>query len=618
MAMAATATATAHFHPFSHKSFVDSYQPAEPTFASTLPSPFVAAPSAHPTAAAPGPGPPPPPIHPDRLLPTAHLSSLSFSLLRPTDTHRLSHLPITQRSFYLPHTFTPQPYGVLDPHLGTSSKTAKCASCLRSLADCIGHYGHIQLVLPVFHIGYMKEIVRVLQAVCKSCSRVLLTPIEKERFLRALHSIKDPQRQRAQRSALYERVVLPSVKKCRSCPYCGAPNGVVKKLSTAFRIIHELRHKEAAPYKAQYLDSFSTAAAHNAQLKENLHRATLDLSPLTAYYLFAKIPPSDCLLLNFDPDKGRPADMIITTLIVPPACIRPSVTVGVSGSNEDDLTVKLGDVIFINSVIAASIDKGATVSNVVENWDFLQQQVAMYINADLPGFPKQAGQVAKPIRALIQRLKGKQGRFRGNLSGKRVDFSSRTVISPDPNLSIDEVGVPELVAKTLTFPERVNALNLEQLRACVRRGADVWPGANTVEYGSGVKIALKYGKRDEVARRLRYGDIVERHIRDGDVVLFNRQPSLHRLSIMAHRARVLKWRTFRFNECVCAPYNADFDGDEMYETHTRSTSRLSSLHCRLHGMTVTDFLSCGVIQEPARAADGRGAHGGADADGRGG
>ena len=254
---------------------------------------------------------------------------------------------------------------------------------------------------------------------------------------------------------------------------------------------------------------------------------------------------------------------MLTSLVVPPACIRPSVTVGVSGSNEDDLTVKLGDIVFINNVIAQSIEKGATVSNVVENWDFLQQQVAMYFNADLPGFPKTLGLVSKPIRALIQRLKGKQGRFRGNLSGKRVDFSSRTVISPDPNLRIDEVGVPELVAKALTFPERVHALNLPRLRAAVLNGCDAHPGANTVEYGSGLKISLKYGNRVEIARRLRLGDTVERHLKDGDVVLFNRQPSLHRLSIMAHRVRVLKWRTFRFNEAVCTPYNADFDGDEM-------------------------------------------------------
>ena len=101
----------------------------------------------------------------------------------------------------------------------------------------------------------------MLQAICKTCSRVLLSPVEKERFLRALHAIKDPQRQRAQRTSLHERVVLPAVKKCRVCHYCGAQNGVVKKLSTAFRIIHELRHKEALPVKQAYLDSFSTAAA---------------------------------------------------------------------------------------------------------------------------------------------------------------------------------------------------------------------------------------------------------------------------------------------------------------------------------------------------------------------
>ena len=156
------------------------------------------------------------------------------------------------------------------------------------------------------------------KAICKTCSRVLLSQTDKDRFLRALHAIKDPQRQRAQRTALYERAVLPTVKKCRCCPHCGAQNGVVKKLTTAFRIIHELRHKEALSTKQAYLDSFSTATLHNPQLKEHLHRATLDLSPLTAYYLFLKIPPQDCLLINFDPTKGRPQDMIITSLIVPP------------------------------------------------------------------------------------------------------------------------------------------------------------------------------------------------------------------------------------------------------------------------------------------------------------
>lgn len=136
----------------------------------------------------------------------------------------------------------------------------------------------------------------------------------------------------------------------------------------------------------------------------------------------------------------------------------------------------------------------------------------------------------KPIRGFCQRLKGKQGRFRGNLSGKRVDFSGRTVISPDPNLRIDEVAVPERVAKILTYPERVTTHNIELLKKAVRNGCDVHPGANYVTAGSsGFKKFLKFGNRAAIADTLRIGDIVERHIIDGDIVLFNRQPSLHKV-----------------------------------------------------------------------------------------
>ncbi|KAH3683384.1 hypothetical protein WICPIJ_005642 [Wickerhamomyces pijperi] len=219
----------------------------------------------------------------------------------------------------------------------------------------------------------------------------------------------------------------------------------------------------------------------------------------------------------------------------------------------------------------------------MEQWDYMQLSVAMYINSDAanpalmpsPGGGGGAGggaggagggasKSAKPIRGFCQRLKGKQGRFRGNLSGKRVDFSGRTVISPDPNLRIDEVAVPDRVAKVLTYPEKCTRYNKEKLQKLILNGPTVHPGANyLLKKNEDARRNLRYGDRVKLAKQLHYGDVVERHIEDGDVVLFNRQPSLHRLSILSHYAKIRPWRTFRLNECVCTPYNADFDGDEM-------------------------------------------------------
>ena len=130
-----------------------------------------------------------------------------------------------------------------------------------------------------------------------------------------------------------------------------------------------------------------------------------------------------------------------------------------------------------------------------------------------------------------------------------MDFSSRTVISPDPNLRIEQVGVPIHVAKVLTYPEKVHAANIDLMRKLVINGADVHPGANFVEQtmkdGTKIKKFLKYGNRKLIAKDIRLGDTIERHMMDGDVVLFNRQPSLHRISIMCHRAKIHNNRTFR-------------------------------------------------------------------------
>jgi DNA-directed RNA polymerase III subunit RPC1 len=334
------------------------------------------------------------------------------------------------------------------------------------------------------------------------------------------------------------------------------------------KVVHEKYRtvKKTLAESESFKRLFSNALEVNGELKLHINKAQEDLNPLKAHDILSRITVENCELLGLDASQAHPRNFIWTTIPVPPACIRPSVAMTMeNGSNEDDLTVKLTEIVYTNMIIKDAMEKGSPVHMLMEDWDFLQLQCAMYINSELPGIANALQVTGKPIRGLCQRLKGKMGRFRGNLSGKRVDFSSRTVISPDPNLAIDQIGVPVYVARTLTYPETATKFNIDRLRRAVLNGPDVHPGANFIQSdgAAGLKRYLKFGDRKKIARDMKIGDVVERHLRDGDVVLFNRQPSLHKLSIMAHFAVVMPWRTFRFNECACTPYNAGFDGDEM-------------------------------------------------------
>ncbi|KAG2462619.1 RPC1 polymerase, partial [Polypterus senegalus] len=432
-----------------------------------------------------------------------------------------AHLQVVSKNLYSQDMgHTPLPHGVLDHRMGTSEKDRPCETCGKNLADCLGHYGYIDLELPCFHVGYFKAIIGVLQTASRG--------------------------EQSKRN----RKPLGPVKKC----------GLLK-------IIHEkykTNKKVVDPVVSDFLQSFDIAIEHNKEVESLLGRAQENLNPLVVLNLFKRIPSEDVPLLLMNPEAGKPGDLILTRLLVPPLCIRPSVISDLkSGTNEDDLTMKLTEIIFLNDVIKKHRMSGAKTQMIMEDWDFLQLQCALYINSELSGIPLNMAP-KKWTRGFVQRLKGKQGRFRGNLSGKRVDFSGRTVISPDPNLRIDEVAVPVHVAKILTYPEKVNKANIDFLRTLVRNGPEVHPGANFIQQRhTNMKRFLKYGNREKMAQELKFGDTVERHMIDGDIVLFNRQPSLHKLSIMAHIARVKPHRTFRFNECVCTPYNADFDGDEM-------------------------------------------------------
>jgi len=516
------------------------------------------------------------------------IAHLQFGTLSDTEISRMSEFNVTSRELFSMPSRAPAPGGCLDPRLGISDKVSSCHTCGRKLADCAGHFGHIKLALPVFHIGFFKHTLAILQAICKECSRVLLAEPERIKYLKKM---RHPRTDVLARAAMLKKVVA-ACKKNYVCPHCHRLNGVVKKIAgvTTLKIVHERYTGRRMEDELEGLLELTHDAARTNQDLANLvtppansaargprgggggggaaPSVVEDLLPSRVLELFRAIPDDDCEVIWTDPTVGRPENLIIQSVLVPPVPIRPSVSMDTpgGGSNEDDLTVKLQEIIDVNVALGIGLAAGQPSRNVMETWDFLQVQVAQYINGEMPGIAKPMGSAAvRPIRGLCQRLKGKQGRFRGNLSGKRVDFSARTVISPDPNLGINQLGVPMRVAKIMTYPEKVNRYNIDKLRKLIRNGPDVHPGANLIRMAGEGSFAksLAYGNRERAAEGLRVGDTVERHMEDGDVVLFNRQPSLHRVSIMSHFAKIMEWRTFRFNIQVCAPYNADFDGDEM-------------------------------------------------------
>ncbi|KAJ2723726.1 DNA-directed RNA polymerase III subunit C1 (rpo31) [Coemansia sp. Benny D115] len=483
---------------------------------------------------------------------------IQFGVPSPYDIRQAAEVEINQRDLYTSEAHKPVEHGVLDPRLGISNKNDTCQTCGQHMSDCVGHWGYIDLCVPVFHFGYFKTTQTILQDICKTCSRVMLTEADRRKFLRRLRTPGI--------DGLQTRAVVKNINtECRKvtyCPHCNATNGVVKKAGP-LKIVHDkFRQKRTADEMEEFRRTLANAAEADPQLGTFMAKTqSEEMTPLRVYNLFKNISDEDCELMGLNPSSGRPELFLWTSVPVPPVCIRPSVAQD-GASNEDDLTVKLSEIIFTNSLIETGMRQGAGTINIMEQWDYLGLAIAMYINSDVPGVS--VAVIGKPIRGFTQRLKGKQGRFRGNLSGKRVDFSGRTVISPDPNMRIDEVAVPDRVAKILTYPEKVTPHNMERLKKLIRNGPNVYPGANSIQIGStGQKRILISAIRDNIANNLRLGDIVERHLSNGDVVLFNRQPSLHRLSIMSHSARIMPWRTFRFNECVCTPYNADFDGDEM-------------------------------------------------------
>ncbi|RLG89548.1 MAG: DNA-directed RNA polymerase subunit A' [Thermoprotei archaeon] len=463
--------------------------------------------------------------------PSKIIKAIKFGILSPDEIRKISVTAIVTAETYS-EDGTPIEGSIMDPKLGVIEPGKRCPICGNTMGNCPGHFGHIELALPVVHPEFAKHIYDLLRATCRHCGRIRIPQEDIIRYRRYLESLKKRWPMLATRFSEY---IKRKAMKATMCPHCGEKQYRVKfeKPATFYEILEER--------------------------KEGM----IKLNPVMIRSRLEKIPDEDLKLMGHDPSDARPEWMVITVLPVPPLSVRPSIFLETGVRSEDDLSHKLVDIVRTNERLRENLSAGAPQIIIEDLWELLQYHVATYINNEIPGVPPAKHRSGRPLKTLAQRLKGKEGRFRGHLSGKRVDFSARTVISPDPYLSINEVGVPVEIAKILTVPEKVTEWNLEELKRYVLNGPEKWPGANYVIAPDGRRIDLRFVDTKSIAENLAPGWIVERHLRDGDIVLFNRQPSLHRMSMMAHTVRVLPGKTFRLHLAVCPPYNADFDGDEM-------------------------------------------------------
>ncbi len=457
------------------------------------------------------------------------IDSIKFGILSPDEIRKMSVVQIVAADTYDEDGY-PIEGGLMDGRLGVIDPGQRCKTCGNRVGSCPGHFGHIELARPVMHEEFAKIITKVLQATCRECNRLLL-PEEDIQLM--LSKIKNYDDLSAEVPVAIAKKALDKATGVKECPHCGAK---------------QLKIKLEKPTSIYEETEFGVSRLTPIEIRDRLE----------------KISDDDYRVMGINPKTARLEWAILTVLPVPPITVRPSITLDSGVRSEDDLTHKLVDIIRINQRLRENLDAGAPHLIVEDLWELLQYHVTTYFDNGVSGIPPARHRSGRALRTLAQRLKGKEGRFRSNLSGKRVDFSARTVISPDPNISMNEVGVPEAIAKILTIPERVTEWNIDEMRELVLRGPNEHPGANYIMRPDNRRIDLRFVKdRKLIAESLEPGFIIERHLKDGDIVLFNRQPSLHRMSIMAHEVRVMPYRTFRLSLFVCPPYNADFDGDEM-------------------------------------------------------
>ncbi|MBT5021240.1 DNA-directed RNA polymerase subunit A' [Candidatus Woesearchaeota archaeon] len=457
--------------------------------------------------------------------PHKKVRSIIFGILSPKMVKQMASAKVVTPELYDKEGY-PVDGGLMDTRLGVIDPGLRCRTCGAKLKECPGHFGYIELARPAIHIHFVGLILTILKCSCRECGKVLIPNAQREKVKKKIEEMSTIESLEVRRKYIAE--TIKSLKTINKCPHCKSR-----------------QQKITLEKPSTFLE------------------ADKRISPIEIRTRLEKINDDDVEFFGFEPKKMRPEWLVLTVLTIPPVTMRPSITLESGERSEDDITHKLGDIVRINQRLFENINAGAPEIIIEDLWDLLQYHVTTFFNNEVPQLPPARHRSGQPLKTLSERIKSKEGRIRHNLAGKRTNFSARTVISPDPMISLNEVGVPMIIASKLTVPERVTDWNLEYLKKFIERGPKKYPGANYVVRPDGKKKKITDDMKEAIIEEMQPGYMVERHLMDGDIAIFNRQPSLHRMSMMCHKIKVLPGKTFRLNPTVCNPYNADFDGDEM-------------------------------------------------------
>ncbi len=477
----------------------------------------------------------------------------------------------------------PKQEGLFDHSMGTINSSIICPTDEKKMELCPGYFGRVDLGLPVFNYHFVPYIEKLLKCVCFRCSNLLIDKTD-PLVLKELEGKKG--------HARFSSVLSLSTKNKK----CNYNNGCFAVQPTKYSKLNlsSIKEKDNIIKIVGFFEDPAVLANTNSPQV---------FTPLVCKRIFERIKDEDVEFLGFSSKFSRPEWMVISSLAIPPPSVRPSVKMGDNQRSEDDLTHSLAQIIKTNNVLKEMIEEGESPKKINIQQGTLQYLVCTYMDNEIPGIPASGQKNSyRPLKAITQRLKGKEGRIRNNIMGKRIDYTARTVISVDPNIDIDEFGIPEKIAKVLTFPETVTEYNKARLQKMIRNGPSKYPGAKTIVKlttmcngsPSPCKVNLKYVDVNKEADNLQLGDVVHRHLLDGDVGIVNRQPTLHRMSMMGHKIKILPGNTFRLNVMSIGPYNADFDGDEMNYHQPQSLQTLEEL--KKIAMVPTQIISPGTSE----------------------